>query len=442
MARELITENMKPGIKVALAAKYVSQLEVKLPKKPDLSALLPTSFSVTSGTMLTDTLNRAGEIAAQPASERKSAVSGDMNAEDKKKAISESISSEEQRKKENAEKNKSKVSSRTAAFAKAVAESEAKRINAEKERLMRSYNESLASVNKAISDVKDYFSKGGGSDFVNEEVKKVNTWFDELCSILEDISQNVSSIMSMMAISEVIVTGTAAGMPNPASKIVLFMDKIKKISSDLRRAKSRIQDITNVLLNLGVIAANISAMAKMIKQTNDSEKKIKSAFSYAVAEAQKRKDWTCDTYDTDENSGQRIRKAAGYMVPRVEVDYDEYSINLLGYRCYCTVYNGNFIGGYRYGGGEPDTRYGGSSGQRCYYITAAQMNNMLSSSSQSEISGVYSGISGDSSNASFVVNEDGTTTLKTNDGRIIKIDKEVSSGDTVKLNTGEIISIL
>lgn len=459
---KLITDNMKPAIKAALAAKFLAQLNVKMPRRPDLAELVPDYTQIFTGKEISNLLamageryeeQRAGEKAEKSAEAEsvetdagdivsRNGITGNLSASDKKRAVEESRFNEESRKREEAEKSKAKSASRTRAFTQVLAEQTKAKARRKIEGAMASYRESMKTFNKAAKDTKDYFTAktGDGNKFVDKEVEKINTWWEELTGILGEVVQDTGSLFAQLGNPEVIVTGTAAGFPNPASKILLFMDKMKKILSELKRAKSKLQDITDALLGIGLAAMEIVAFAQMFRKVKEAEDKTRESFSRGVAEAQKRKDWVCDTYDSDEDSGQRLRKTAGYMVPRLEVDYDNMEMTLLGYRCYCTVSGGNFIGAYRYGGGEPDTRYGGTSGQRCYYITAEQMEKIVTASSQAELAALYS--STDNTNASFSVNADGTTTLRTNDGRVITIDKEVSSGDTVQLNTGEVISVM
>jgi hypothetical protein len=313
-------------------------------------------------------------------------------------------------------------------------------------------------VKTAWQAVKDYFTTGEGDKWVADQCDKIDRVFDNFTEAFKELCVDMATLVAKIPNPDVIVTGAAAGIPNPGYKVTVFMEDFKKVMSDIMKIANYIKEIIAIATAMGFsIMELIAAFKKLVeafeKQKGDADKQFKKA----VKSLRKRQKWYLEHIKPKTEQGET--KLAGYMYADLDVDYVNYEIKVKGYKCYCRrsyartymedgeLKKSYWIGGYEKNGGA----YTDSSGKHYYYLKEDEIVQpsdyddnelMLEMKLVAEESGDTDwGTEYDIDSGTDYDIDSGTTTLKLADGRTIVIDYLANVGDTIKLNDGTIITI-
>ena len=335
--------------------------------------------------------------------------------------------------------------------------------------------------------IKAYFvdEDGMGKQMIDEECDKIDRCWENLCEACKELSVDITTMVGKIPNPDVIVVGTAAGVPNPAHKIMVFMENVKKIATDIKKVLMYVKEMKSIAEALGFSMESIQAFLGMVKIIEALSGDYKKQFKNSVKQMQKKTKWVVETVkevedddDDDENEPDddpeyKTRKA-GYKYADLDVDYENLTITIKGYRCYCTRNRktGNKKKEFR---NQAYTKGGGdhvdNKGKRYYWIPAEEMDLMfaLGGSNTSEIDdGEYyemvfdekTGIASPrkitdankirnlrNANSSLYGSasydyDNGTTTLVLADGRIVTIDYLANEGDKIKLNDGTYVQVV
>lgn len=346
--------------------------------------------------------------------------------------------------------------------------------------------------------IKRYFtdSDGLGKQMVDEECDKIDRCWENLCEACKELSVDITTMVGKIPNPDVIVVGTAAGVPNPGHKIMVFMENVKKIATDIKKVLMYIKEMKSIAEALGFNMETIEAFMGMVKIVEALTGDYKKQFKNSVKQMQRKTKWIAETLEeveeeddddqSDDDEPEYKTRKAGYKYADLDVDYENLTITVKGYRCYCTrkrTYwekkykdaDGNWKKRHKkafqkeYKKGEGD--HVDNKGKRYYWIPAEEMDLMfaLGGSKLSEIDdGEYyemvfdekTGIASPrkitdankirdlrKANSSIYGSasydyEKNTTTLVLADGRIVTIDYIASEGDKIKLNDGTFVQVI
>lgn len=314
--------------------------------------------------------------------------------------------------------------------------------------------------------IKRYFNDddGLGKQMVDEECNKIDRCWENLCESCKELSVDITTMTAKIPNPDVIVVGTAAGMPNPGHKIMVFMENVKKVATDIKKILMYVKEMKSIAEGLGFSMETIAAFAGMIKViealTGDFDKQFKNS----VKQLQRKTKWIAEIEETlddddDENENEpdddpehKTRKA-GYKYAELNVDWENHTVEVLGYKCYCTRkaksgkkawLNTSYV---KKGGDHVDNK-----GKKYYWISAQEMNDIFAqgdfNSKEWEEDEQYlydenGNKIKDTMYAGASYNYDNNTTqLILADGRIVTIDYLASAGDKIKLNDGTFIEVV
>ena len=315
-------------------------------------------------------------------------------------------------------------------------------------------------------NIKRYFNDDDalGKQMVDEECDKIDRCWENLCESCKELSVDITTMTAKIPNPDVIVVGTAAGMPNPGHKIMVFMENVKKIATDIKKILMYVKEMKSIAEGLGFSMETITAFAGMIKViealTGDFDKQFKNS----VKQLQRKTKWIAEIEETlddddDENENEpdddpehKTRKA-GYKYAELNVDWENHTVEVLGYKCYCTRkaksgkkawLDASYV---KKGGDHVDNK-----GKRYYWISAQEMNDIFAqgdfNSKEWEEDEQYlydedGNKIKDTMYAGASYNYDNNTTqLILADGRIVTIDYLASAGDKIKLNDGTFIEVV
>ena len=325
--------------------------------------------------------------------------------------------------------------------------------------------------------IKRYFNDddGLGKQMVDEECDKIDRCWENLCESCKELSVDITTMTAKIPNPDVIVVGTAAGMPNPGHKIMVFMENVKKVATDIKKILMYVKEMKSIAEGLGFSMETIAAFAGMIKViealTGDFDKQFKNSVKRLqrktkwIAEIKETLDDDDDENEPDDDPEHKTRKA-GYKYAELNVDWENHTVEVLGYKCYCTRkaksgkkawFDASYV---KKGGDHVDNK-----GKKYYWISAQEMNDIFaqddfnSKNWEDEEQYLYD------ENGNVVLDADGnkvkdmnytssmyagasynydnnTTQLILADGRIVTIDYLASAGDKIKLNDGTFIEVV
>ena len=298
------------------------------------------------------------------------------------------------------------------------------------------YKDTKELFERAIKGIKDYYKPGGAGDqWVEDQCHQINLIFDNLKDSLTEIGTDLTTMVAKIPIPEDIVTGTAVGVPNPGYKIMVFLENFKKLVTDITKVVNYVKQIIAIAKKMGFDMEKLQAFAAIMKLVEALKGNADKQFRTAVKQFTKRTKWSAEETKMDEDKEFHLTKRAGYKYADAKVDYTNHTIELLGYKCYCTK-NKEFVEGYRKNGGS----YTDEKGKNYYYLKEDDV--LFTNEDYDELDLDELSELGETVGAAMYDYDNNTTTLQLSDGRIVTIDYLAESGDYVKLNDGTNVHIL
>lgn len=298
------------------------------------------------------------------------------------------------------------------------------------------YKDTKELFERSTKGIKDYYKSGGDGDkWVEDQCHQINLIFDNLKESLTEIGTDLTTMVAKIPIPEDIVTGTAVGVPNPGYKIMVFLENFKKLVTDITKVVNYVKQIIAIAKKMGFDIKKLQAFAAIMKLVEALKGNADKQFRTAVKQFTKRTKWSAEVQKMDEDKEFHLTKRAGYKYADAKVDYTNHTIELLGYKCYCTK-NKEFVEGYQKNGGS----YTDEKGKNYYYLKEDDVlftNEDYDELDLDELSDL-----GETVGAAMYDYDNNTTTLQLSDGRIVTIDYLAESGDYVKLNDGTNVHIL
>ena len=298
------------------------------------------------------------------------------------------------------------------------------------------YKDTKELFERSIEGIKDYYKPGGAGDqWVEDQCHQINLIFDNLKDSLTEIGTDLTTMVAKIPIPEDIVTGTAVGVPNPGYKIMVFLENFKKLVTDITKVVNYVKQIIAIAKKMGFDMEKLQAFAAIMKLVEALKGNADKQFRTAVKQFTKRTKWSAEVTKMDEDKEFHLTKRAGYKYADAKVDYTNHTIELLGYKCYCTK-NKEFVKGYRKNGGS----YTDEKGKNYYYLKEDDV--LFTNEDYDELDLDELSELGETVGAAMYDYDNNTTTLQLSDGRIVTIDYLAESGDYVKLNDGTNVHIL
>lgn len=298
------------------------------------------------------------------------------------------------------------------------------------------YKDTKELFERAIKGIKDYYKPGGAGDqWVEDQCHQINLIFDNLKDSLTEIGTDLTTMVAKIPIPEDIVTGTAVGVPNPGYKIMVFLENFKKLVTDITKVVNYVKQIIAIAKKMGFDMEKLQAFAAIMKLVEALKGNADKQFRTAVKQFTKRTKWSAEVTKMDEDNEFHLTKRAGYKYADAKVDYTNHTIELLGYKCYCTK-NKEFVEGYQKNGGS----YTDEKGKNYYYLKEDDV--LFTNEDYDELDLDELSELGETVGAAMYDYDNNTTTLQLSDGRIVTIDYLAESGDYVKLNDGTNVHIL
>jgi len=298
------------------------------------------------------------------------------------------------------------------------------------------YKDTKELFERAIKGIKDYYKSGGDGDkWVEDQCHQINLIFDNLKDSLTEIGTDLTTMVAKIPIPEDIVTGTAVGVPNPGYKIMVFLENFKKLVTDITKVVNYVKQIIAIAKKMGFDMEKLQAFSSIMKLVEALKGNADKQFRTAVKQFTKRTKWSAEVTKMDEDKEFHLTKRAGYKYADAKVDYTNHTIELLGYKCYCTK-NKEFVEGYRKNGGS----YTDEKGKNYYYLKEDDV--LFTNEDYDELDLDELSELGETVGAAMYDYDNNTTTLQLSDGRIVTIDYLAESGDYVKLNDGTNVHIL
>lgn len=298
------------------------------------------------------------------------------------------------------------------------------------------YKDTKELFERAIKGIKDYYKPGGAGDqWVEDQCHQINLIFDNLKDSLTEIGTDLTTMVAKIPIPEDIVTGTAVGVPNPGYKIMVFLENFKKLVTDITKVVNYVKQIIAIAKKMGFDMEKLQAFAAIMKLVEALKGNADKQFRTAVKQFTKRTKWSAEVQKMDDDNEFHLTKRAGYKYADAKVDYTNHTIELLGYKCYCTK-NKEFVEGYQKNGGS----YTDEKGKNYYYLKEDDV--LFTNEDYDELDLDELSELGETVGAAMYDYDNNTTTLQLSDGRIVTIDYLAESGDYVKLNDGTNVHIL
>ena len=279
--------------------------------------------------------------------------------------------------------------------------------------------------------IKDYFKEeGDGGKWVEQECDKIDRIWENMTDLFKELGVDISTMIGKIPNPDVIVAGAASGVPNPGHKIMVFMENFKKVMTDITKIVNYVKEMLALAKAMGFDLSKIQAFAMIMKLIEKLKGDADRQFRNAVKKFRKKTKWIAEINKKDEEDDDEYKtKKAGYKYADIEVDYENYEITLLGYKCYCTK-NKEFIKGYEKNKGP----FTDQKGKRYYYLKEDDI--------YSENEDYSDEADGETTASPSYDYKNNTTKLQLSDGRIVTIDYLAESGDTIKLNDGTIVNVL
>lgn len=325
-----------------------------------------------------------------------------------------------------------------------------------KKEIVSAYEDSVAMFNQVKQEAKDYFQEGGaGDDYINERCDKIDNEFSNFTESLKELAVDITTMVAKIPNPDVIVVGTAVGIPNPSEKITVFMEDFKKVMTDITKIINFIKEIISIAQFLKFAITDMIPIFKNACTSFDKyQEDAENSFREAVKTARKRQKWYLKhEHPKTENE----TKLAGYMYADLEVDWVNHDMKIKGYKCYCrrdygrtyvedgVIKKSLWIGGYRKNQGS----YVDSSGKHYYYLSSDD----ICPQTEYDENDILKELVADAEESGFSLSEydvdlgtnynttTGLTTLSLSDGRTVTIDYLAASGDIIRLNDGTILRV-
>lgn len=297
--------------------------------------------------------------------------------------------------------------------------------------LLELFNDTKDLFVNGTKAIKDYFKEeGDGGKWVEQECDKIDRIWENMADLFKELGVDISTMIGKIPNPDVVVAGAATGMPNPGHKIMVFMENFKKVMTDITKIVNYVKEMLALAKAMGFDLSKIQAFAMIMKLIEKLRGDADKQFRNAVKKFRKKTKWVAEINKKDEDDDDEYKtKKAGYKYADIEVDYENYEITLLGYKCYCTK-NKEFIEGYEKNKGP----YTDNKGKRYYYLKEDDIYNDEEDYSDEADGETVATPSYDYKN--------NTTKLQLSDGRIVTIDYLAESGDIIKLNDGTIVNVL
>lgn len=338
-------------------------------------------------------------------------------------------------------------------------------------------------------NIKRYFTDkdGMGKKMVDEECDKIDRCWDNLLESIKELTTDIATMTAKIPNPDVIVVGTATGVPNPFQKIMIFMENVKKVATDIKKIINYVNEMLSIAKALGFNLKNLETFIGIMKVIEALKGDYDKQFRNAVKQLQKKSKWVAEIKDvveepekdkdgndvqSDDDDPEHKTRKAGYKYADLDIDWENHTVDILGYRCYCTRKEGS---GKKAWHGKSYKKKGGeridNKGKRYYYISADEMRKFFVSAAEGNSS--WSENTMDSEDMYMydkdgeILNRDGfpvrnenygkqdsmyagatydydsnTTRLVLADGRIVTIDYLAEVGDRIKLNDGTFIEVV
>ena len=302
---------------------------------------------------------------------------------------------------------------------------------------IKMYNDSKELYTNAVGSITEYFKPGGDGDaWVEDECNKIDRIWDNLSELFKELGTDISVMVAKIPNPDVLVVGAAVGSPNPGFKILVFMENFKKVMTDITKIANYVKEIIDIAKKMGYdILKFIGVFASMMKLIEALQGNVDKQFKNAVRQFKKRTKWSAQVNKMDDDKEDYLVKRAGYKYADIEVDYTNKTINLLGYKCYCTK-NKDFLDGYKKNGGS----YRDEKGKRYYYLKEEDITHAYDDYADLDLD--EEGGLGETLGAASYDYTNNTTTLQLSDGRIVTIDYLASEGDYIHLNDGTKVHVI
>lgn len=332
------------------------------------------------------------------------------------------------------------------------AKKESEKVKRLVEETKEAYNDTVELFESVKTEAKEYFQDGGAGDkFVEEECDKIDRIFDNFKEAFSELSTDVVTMVAKIPNPDVIVAGAATGIPNPAQKVMVFMENMKKVLTDIKKIINYIKEIIAIATAIGfAIKDLIPAFKQLCDAFEAKQKDADNAFKQAVKAIRKRQKWYLKHEHPKDEENKDETKLAGYMYADAKVDWVNHEINVKGFKCYCKKdyarkYTENgiikkslWIGDYHKNSGP----YVDSAGKRYYYIPADEISGATEYNEQDIIDEIErDGEEYDIDLGTEYDSATDTTKLSLSDGRIVTIDYLAASGDVIRLDDGTVIRV-
>jgi phosphotransferase system IIB component len=299
------------------------------------------------------------------------------------------------------------------------------------------FNDTKVLYYKSVESITNYFKEDGdGGAWVDRECAKIDRIWDNMSGLFKELSFDMSAMVAKLPNPDVLVAGAAVGVPNPGYKILVFMENFKKVVTDLTKISNYMKEMVDIAKKMGFdIMKAIGVFASMGKLIEALSGDADRQFKNAMTQLKKRTKWSAKVKKTDEDGDENLTKRAGYMYADIEVDYTDKTINLLGYKCYCTKQR-DFLDGYVKNGGS----FSDEKGKRYYYLKEDDITHAADDYSEldpDEDTGL-----GETLGAATYDYDRNTTTLQLSDGRVVTIDYLANEGDYIRLNDGTQVHVV
>lgn len=317
--------------------------------------------------------------------------------------------------------------------------------------IKESYDDLVNLFKRVTEEATNYFKgDGDGSKFVDDECDRINDIYENIIESLKEFGLCLKNIVIKIPLTDSIVIGTASSIPNPAQKINIFMEDLRKILSLIKKIKGYINEII-IIANRISLSFDLIPMFRNIKDEFETKcNELDNVFNKSVKEVRKRQKWYAKHEHSEIEDESRL---CGYMYADVDVNWVDKDITIKGYKCYCRKdyalkYKENgvtkksyWLGGYSKNNGS----YIDSSGKKYYYLSVDE----ISATNEYDDNDILESLITDGEDVSLydidlggnyneLTNE---TTLNLSDGRTITIDYLAAIGDIIQLNDGTIIKV-
>lgn len=348
------------------------------------------------------------------------------------------------------------------------------------------YEDTKKLFTECPKNIRAYFTDANapGSQKVERLCDDIDETWDNAVETVKELGVDLTTLFAKIAMPGDVVVGAAVGVPNPGYKISVFMENFKKVVTDITKLVNYIKMIIKVAKELGFDMNSIPAFAAMMKMIEALQGSMDDQFRKSVKRMRKRTKWMLEidkTIDSDDEDGngntdgeepddepEYVTRKAGYKYAVLDVDYENYEVKLLGYRCYCTknktgrsgktAWRLNQVRFAETGRSDSDSEFGSwydssdnairknggpltdKNGKHYYYIPADDEESLYGSAADA-FSDDKVDANGGGDGLLHINGDENGVRLQLGDGRIVTIDYQAEVGDVIRLNDGTVIRV-